>query len=716
MGLFLRGVLLGVATFALFGCNESGKGSVEDKEANSAASPRPALPVASPVAMAAKGTPIPQANLAEELFPLPADTALPSTSTLDVAGGGKGATVLYMAPVHDPDGVTSSPAATLFEELLRYSLRAAPPSGLVLNPVPAFAVRVPYTRSSGTGQLHGKGVEAYAADARQLGCDVFVFATCRETNGNVEAALTLRDLRSSQTESWSKSLPLENLSSLLGEASVKVALFSGANDQAVKEAGLAQSQAGPVTWRFMLRNVVPPLAEYRAAMAQEPESGYLKEAAITHAGGEYLVVANEILKAAPKDNRLLLAKAEALMNHDKPMSGLVIFAELLRRHPSSLILAHQASRFLHAAYYDEKNCSAKTAPAPYGAIIGDLGMLHTRYPDNWALSWDLAVCHHNFARLVRGAETVDKIPDANMEESERAFVSAAQLIKLAVQRQPDCPYLLQDVINYYDSAGGSSWQLQQPMLEKVRKLDPGNVDAEIIIMSSHSAGWDDNESLYLRLANEALTRHQGDGKALTKLAGALGTELSRRTSFNRWTAKDAMSRNQFTDVFQKAAEQAIGLGGKLDDYDAKALFLLYHNSGETTKALAFAGSGSWPHTAAEAANIAYGANETSLALTLARKGLDTTTTEDWQDSLQFMAARILYKAGRKDEAIKECDAGMKKFPGRYYFPYLKAVMLADQKDRQEEALKLAERASAQDPTNPAARDLVAKLRKKLNKP
>jgi tetratricopeptide (TPR) repeat protein len=655
--------------------------------------------------------PVPQKPAVEDIFPLSPD--LEPRGKPPPMPEGPRAPVVFLAPLYSLDDRPSS-ASDQIDYLLRCGLRAAPKDRLTLNLVPYDYMNEPYLREDGSGSVKNHKPEEYLRDASLLDADMLIYGRAGETGDNLSVQLAFFDLRTSKSSTWSSSVKSAEFPELIKGAARACAKACGLTDAQIDESGFDKNVPNAATWVFWKKPGDPTSEEFRAAINADPECIALREAAIWAGLDDYLAFANSALKRWPDDIRLLCAKAAALRSHERAYVAYLMMSELARRYPDHLKILHDLPRYCKSTF-SWNQYQATVPPQAYFVSVETLASLAKRFPKNWYVRWDYGFIADNLSYFARGAETADKVSAECWQIKMRYSGIGLEELQTAANLRPDCPSLLRALLQLQFSSEDYNIDKQRTILEQIHKIDPSNVEAEMIVAFSHSVGWT-SDRLYLPIVQEAAKRHAGDGRAMRRIARSLVEDIRRSVSFRVGTWEGLLGPNPESDLFIQCAEAAIKSGYNPGDVVEHRLYDAYLLRGETAKGNEIVESGRYWFLPYDVARRALEEKKDyEKALKMARLALKAAVDPKDRESVRYIIVKSLWKLKRYDESLEQAGEGFAELPNRATFHYLFAVVALEKGDRLEEALTHAQMAADMDPANAGIKDTVEKLKAKLGK-
>ena len=628
------------------------------------------------------------------------------------------APVVFYAYVQGPKDSQTTVAAA-FEKIIRYQLRATLPDNLVLNLIPVEYMLDPYRRQDDSGHATDQSNATYVSDAESIGAQFCITTHVAENPTATQlptVSLNLTDLKTSQTKDWSSARmqpPPAHFADILAPALKTSAAFCGISDDDIRKSKMLEGLPKDETWEFLASS---PRADdevsFSTAIESDPDCRVLYETATSYQNPH--AYADMALHKWPDDPRLLRRKVQMLTAAKKEHAAFIYLSEIIRRYPECILFTHDLPEVLNAVMPETKDATA--APKYWSASVDYLRAQAARFPNNWYVQWDAALGLNYYARLLRGAQTIDKIPRESAIQYGRAYDESADYMQHAVDRRPDSSNLLRAYLYMQYTAGYNDLDWQTSMIERIHRIDPSNFKAETIAAFSHSIGWGVPDDFW-HFINLALKNHPNDAKAMYGIGYELGTELSRRMGWKAMTPEDVFKNpNPLSDKFIECTEFAMDHGIQVDKWMGGMLREMYRARFGEAKVQELYESGKHWGLTGEAASHAYKANDFEHSLRLARVALAKSPTREEREVWQQLIVKSLWKLKRYDEALTEARNGISEFAEKPTFHYLVAVVGTEKGGMDEEAYQEAYRAVEINSTTDVMNAAFERLRAKLNKP
>ncbi len=579
-----------------------------------------------------------------------------------------------------------------------------------------------------------------------MGSDILVYGRADAPAGQISLQLAMVELSTSRTESFSKSVPSDQLPAALSEAASAILRFAKLTDAQIAEAGL---NPPPSEW--------PSAAGLSAAVAvgDEPRGADAVRAALASGGAdspwlhyqllysaapdEGLELANEALKRWPEDPRLLGAKMDLLLRRNSWYAAALMGSECVRRQPDNIMAAAQFRLTMREAPSDENEPPA--VGVAWQSLLRITDRLLAVYPDNWALRWDRAVCSgHVFERrnllaaadLLNGAGDLAKLKREDIQKAlaaktkEHGHLAERTLADLrqALERRPDCPQLIVSLLYWHgqltdgkgEDAPDKALQWQYPLLARLNLLDPANIDGDLAVADAQIGA---PESVQLKILRDLAKRRNNEPQVMGRIASNLVRSMRKRMNWDMYSDKQSENAKRLADApeaefFVEAIRAAVN--ADLYIYPGQT-DILYHLAKANPAYADLHGTLIYPYMNRhyKAANEAQKKGDFQTCYDHASRVVDLQSGADMEPML-YCVVKSLWKLDRLDEAMAQAERGIRVLPKKHTFHYLFAVIALQQNKRLEEALEHAKIAAQLDPKNAGIHETVEKLAKKLGKP
>lgn len=486
------------------------------------------------------------------------------------------------------------------------------------------------------------------------------------------------------------------------------------SDPDIESAGIVKGAAKQSSWEMATAPGETDELAIATAIEADPECVNLYELGWSRTEPTRYV--DRGLKRWPDDNRLLRRKAEVLWYQKASYAAFLIYSELLRRYPDMFMITSNLPELAEDALPAAPGGDATKAPKPLLAALEHMKKVAARYPLNWQVQWNYANILNRVAMYLRGDHTMDKIPREIRQQFGAMADEAAQVVMNAARLRPDCSELLRAMLYICFHAGQTDPQWQRTVIKAIHAVDPTNVDAEMYAAFSHSIGWGNHDDFW-SFIQDALKNHPNDAKAMSRIAGTIGTELTRQLGWKAMTPEEVYKTpNKMSDQFIACAEFAMNNGVQVEKWVAGMLREMYRQRHGEQKVNELVESGKHWALTAGAADEAQKKGDWERSLRLSRLSMPINPNRDSRERTQYNIVKSLWKLKRYDEALTEARIGMVEFPEKQTFHYMFAVVANEKGDPLEEAYKAAYTAVDITTTNTGANETFEKLRTKLNKP
>lgn len=651
------------------------------------------------------------------------------------------APVVYMAPLYGSSG-KPSPATSKIESMLRYQLRPSVTGPVGLNLVPNRAINMPYSRKIDAPVIASFKPDQHLEDARKVGADLLVYGRADRTQDTVVLQLVCFDTKTSRTEQFSKSLPATQLPDVLAEAANTVIRMAGLDDAAAATHGL-KPVADALPTSTILETAIQTdkkTLDTTAARKLMAETGgkcpwFWDYLASTVGGDGGIDLINEALRAAPKDPRLLLAKANILSGADPntaPAAPLLALMALCRQ-PDSLMAASNVGAYLG---------DSKSPNLPVLETYQQFKTLAERYPAFWPLRWDLGRAgalvtlsrdYLAMAEYWQAHKGETKKPGkeemARLEQQATRYNladTAMADLRAASDSRPDCPGILIDLTYWHRILGeelgtldpAKDLQWQSPLLARVNLLDSQNVEADLNVAWS-LAGVD--KARQMQILGDMIKRTKRDPAVMKRVADNILETL--RIECDLYKSADENQQQAAVSKFAQSPEAAMFSDALLTalDNDVPGIWqglqhmawLLGHANPPVPDV--WTRFYAWKNGHYRQAQDSNADEKWEEALKHAQRCVGLMPDGDDVHRMRYIIVRSLWKLGRLREALYQAELGIYENPRRHTFHYMFAVIAVDLNDRFEEAYERAVIASELDPKNEAVKALVKKLKAKIDR-
>lgn len=646
-----------------------------------------------------------------ELFPLKPGKTLPLSKVPEPATRDR-APVLFFAPLIGSSNPVTTPVVAM-DMFLRRQLHRQRTDHLAINVIGVSTMDLPYRRENGTGSRFGHSPEEYFHDAQAIGADVFIYGRFVDDGQNLSLQLASSDLHTSRTDTFTAEGSSSSFADFARDCLRGCARLAGISEKDIADNRLDQDLPNNEVWQALSSSGHGYTIANAADVATGNPNCYIATFAALNQRFDPAQT-QPLMAHFPDDKHLLAVKAYAMYEAGKPYAAFLIDSELLRQFPDWLELADDLGDITISAF--PQMVDAGAAPPAYSAAADALEAYARRHPSDWNAKWTASRVIGDLATYVRGTRTVEYIPEQAMTQFHGLAKRSATLLDEAAAQRPDCPELLRAQLAHHFDNQDSNYQWQIAQIEKIHKIDPSNVQAELTTAYSHSVGWDDPKN-YLPIIEMAMNNHRNDARAMGLIAQSIVQDISRMVAFHAVADYDELINGPEGELLDKCVTEARAGGITFGLGIEKLLQRRYELRGEThkiaTQETQMAGNWQQYH---QIASDAYDRSDWPVTLQYAKAALEHSAGDDERENEYYWVVKSLWRMKRYDESLEMAEKQIAEFPNKQAGHYMFAIIALEKNDRLEEAYQHAKRAVEISSTNDGANKTYETLKQKLHKP